>query len=50
MYLWKAIVEKIQTFVYIINICIGISVRMQFLSIGTACSQFELQFYTPAIL
>ena len=48
--LWKATVDKIQTFVYNINIGIGIFVCMQFLSAATACSQFELQFYTSAIL
>ena len=53
-WLWKAIVDKIQTFAYNINIYVGISVwhACNFcMSAVTACSQFELQlFYASAIL
>ena len=40
--------DKIQTFVCSINICIasiGISICMQFLSAVSACSQFECNYF-----
>ena len=37
--------DKIQTFVYSINFCIGIFICIQFLSAVTACSQFECNYF-----
>ena len=50
--LWKAIVDKIQTFVHNINIDIGISVYVQFLisAVSMSCNFTHLQFYSIGIL